>query len=68
MRLLGSSIVKFSWELDSMKAAVCYKFPLDRKGRLHKKDGSPVLQAMGTGAFAERGGGGPVTSGTGSRF
>ena len=30
------------------------EFPLDRKGRLHNKDGSPVLQAMGTGAFAER--------------
>ena len=29
------------------------EFPLDRNGRLHKGDGSPVLQALRTGAFAE---------------
>ena len=28
-------------------------FPVDRKGRLHRKDGTPVLQAMHAGAFAE---------------
>lgn len=30
------------------------EFPLHRKGRLHQQDGSPVLQALGTGAFAEQ--------------
>lgn len=30
------------------------EFPLHRKGRLHTKDGSPILQALGTGAFAEQ--------------
>jgi len=29
------------------------QFPMDLKGRLHKKDGTPVLQALRTGAFAE---------------
>ena len=29
------------------------KFPLDHEGRLHSKDGQPILQALRTGAFAE---------------
>ena len=29
------------------------EFPVDRDGRLHRKDGTPVLQGLRTGAFAE---------------
>ncbi len=29
------------------------EFPVDREGRLHRKDGTPVLQGLRTGAFAE---------------
>ncbi|MDE0418471.1 MAG: Zn-dependent alcohol dehydrogenase [bacterium] len=29
------------------------EFPVDRGGRLHRKDGTPVLQGLRTGAFAE---------------
>ncbi len=29
------------------------EFPVDRRGRLHRKDGTPVLQGLRTGAFAE---------------
>ena len=29
------------------------EFPMDRQGRLHRKDGTPVLQGLRTGAFAE---------------